>query len=91
MFKGKTLASLFAALALVGGCGSQWMLRISEQLFDAAERYRLLALDYVSERNELEEHRALVDACIGRDPDRMVELLKHHYGQTFDAIVDSGL
>lgn len=75
--------------ALIAGCGSRWIERISEQLFDAAERYRLLALEHVLERDELEEHRAIVDACIGRDADRAVEVLKHHYGQTFDAIANS--
>jgi len=78
-------------MALIGGCGSRWMKRISEQLFDAAERYRLLALEQVLERNELDEHRAIVDACINRDPDKAAELLRHHYGQTFDAIENSGL
>ena len=76
-------------LALIGGCGSRWIERISEQLFDAAERYRLLALEHVLERIELEDHRAIVDACLNRDADRAVELLKHHYGQTFDAIQNS--
>ena len=76
--------------ALIAGCGSRWIERISEQLFDAAERYRLLALEHVLERNELEEHRAIVDACINRDADRAEEVLKHHYGQTFDAIANSG-
>lgn len=78
-------------MALVGGCGSLWIERISEQLFDAAERYRLLALEQVLERNELDEHRAMVDACIGHDADTAVELLKRHYGQTFDAIAQSGI
>jgi len=78
-------------MALIAGCGSRWIERISEQLFDAAERYRLLALEHVLERNELDEHRALVDACISRDADRAVEILRHHYGQTFDAIANSGL
>ena len=78
-------------MALVGGCGSRWMKRISEQLFDAAERYRLLALEQVLERNELQEHRDLVDACINRDSDRAVDLLGHHYSQTFEAITNSGL
>ena len=78
-------------LALIGGCGSRWIKRISAQLFDAAERYRLLALEQVLERNELQEHRDLVDACINRDPDRAVDLLGHHYSQTFEAITSSGL
>ena len=76
-------------LALVGGCGSRWIIRISEQLFDAAERYRLLAADHMPERNELDEHRAIVDACIDRDADKAIELLKRHYGQTFDIIANS--
>jgi GntR family transcriptional regulator, carbon starvation induced regulator len=75
--------------ALIGGCGSRWVIRISEQLFDAAERYRLLAADYVPERNELDEHRAIVDACFARDADKAIELLKLHYGQTFEVIVHS--
>jgi DNA-binding GntR family transcriptional regulator len=76
-------------IALVSGCGSRWIVRISEQLFDAAERYRLLAADHVPERNELDEHRAIVDACVNRDADGAVALLKSHYGRTFDVIVNS--
>ena len=75
-------------LALIGGCGSRWIKRISGQLFDAAERYRLLALEQVLERNELQEHRDLVDACINRDADRAITLLQHHYAQTFEAITN---
>ena len=76
-------------LALIDGCGSRWIKRISAQLFDAAERYRLLALEQVLERNELQEHRDLVDACINRDADRAIALLDHHYTQTFEAITKS--
>lgn len=77
-------------MALVSGCGSRWMRRISEQLFDAAERYRLIAIPWIPERNELDEHRALVEACMVKDAARVLELLKSHYGQTYDAIVGSG-
>jgi GntR family carbon starvation induced transcriptional regulator len=76
-------------MALVSGCHSRWIVRISEQLFDAAERYRLLGADYVPERNELDEHRALVAACFERNTEKAVELLRLHYGRTFDVIVDS--
>ena len=76
-------------MALVSGCGTRWIVRISEQLFDAAERYRLLGADYVPERNELDEHRAMVDACFERNPEKAVEMLRLHYGRTFDVIVDS--
>ena len=77
-------------MALVSGCGSRWMRRISEQLFDAAERYRLIAIRWIPERNELDEHRALVEASMAKDAARAIELLKSHYGQTYDAIVASG-
>ena len=78
-------------MALIAGCGSRWIKRISGQLFDAAERYRLLALEQVLERNELQEHRDLVDACISRDADRAIALLDHHYNQTFEAIAKTAL
>ena len=78
-------------MALVGGCGSRWMRRISEQLFDAAERYRRLAREQVLEHNELEEYRAIVEACISRDPDKAVELLRQHYARTFGAIENARL
>ncbi len=75
--------------ALVAGCGSRWMRRISEQLFDAAERYRLLAAPRIPERNELDEHRAIVDACLARDATEAVRLLEAHYGMTFSVIMGS--
>jgi len=78
-------------VALVAGCGSRWTRRISEQLFDAAERYRLLALKWIPEPNELDEHRTIVEACLARDERRVAELIRSHYGQTFDAIAASGL
>lgn len=77
-------------LALVAGCGSRWMRQMSQQLFDAAERYRLVALPWIPERNELDEHRALVDACLARNANLAIDLLRSHYGQTADAIVKSG-
>lgn len=77
--------------ALIAGCGSHWIVQISEQLFDAAERYRVLGIDFVSPRNELEEHRALVDACSKRNADQAVSLLRFHYGRTYEVMVYSGL
>jgi DNA-binding GntR family transcriptional regulator len=75
--------------ALIAGCGTRWITRISGQLFDAAERYRLLAADQVPERNELDEHKAIVDACFARNATKATNLLSQHYGQTFSVIVRS--
>lgn len=76
-------------MALVSGCGTRWIIASSSQLFDAAERYRLLGASNVSERNEFDEHRAIVGACLERDAAKAVELLKAHYGRTFDVIVET--
>jgi DNA-binding GntR family transcriptional regulator len=75
--------------ALVGGCGSRWLRRVSEQLFDAAERYRLLAASHLSPRNELEEHRAITQACLERRADDAVRLLEEHYSSTSYSIMNS--
>lgn len=76
-------------MALVGGCGTRWIIRNSNQLFDAAERYRLLAADHVPERNERDEHRAIVNACLDRNAELAVELIQLHYGKTYEVIVAS--
>jgi len=73
-------------LALISGCGSRWMIKTSALLFDAAERYRLYASASISERNELQEHRQIVEACFDRKSETAVQLLKQHYGQTGDII-----
>ncbi len=75
--------------ALVSGCGSRWVRRICEQLFDSAERYRLLAAHQIPERNELEEHRAIAQACLERNATEAVRLLEGHYGMTFSIIVQA--
>lgn len=74
-------------MALVGGCGSRWLIRISEQLFDSAERYRLLAASELEPRNELEEHKAITQACLDRRPDEAVRLIEMHYASTCRTIL----
>jgi DNA-binding GntR family transcriptional regulator len=76
-------------VALVSGCHSRWLCRISEQLFDNAERYRLLVSAVTSERNELEEHQAITEACLDRRADDAVRLLEEHYGRTYRMVAGS--
>jgi len=76
-------------MALVSGCGSRWLCRISEQLFDNAERYRQLVSRDLSERNELEEHQAITRACLEGRADDAVALLGEHYGRTSRMIAES--
>lgn len=76
-------------IALISGCGNRWVIASSSHLFDAAERYRLLGASDVPERNEFEEHRAIVTACLEHDSSKAVQLLKAHYGRTFDVTMNS--
>jgi len=70
-------------MTLLMACGSQLLLEFCEQLSDRAKRYRRLAV-IVSypERNELEEHRDLMEAMLARDADKAVALLDTHYQRT---------
>jgi DNA-binding GntR family transcriptional regulator len=76
--------------AMVSGCGSRRLVAYCEELFDKSERYRRLAAPGVPARNELEEHRGLMEACIEGDTARVVRLLQEHYGRTVDVILASG-
>jgi DNA-binding GntR family transcriptional regulator len=73
--------------ALVAGCGNERIARISAQLFDSAERYRLLAADRIPEACELGEHSALVDACLARNVDAALGILATHYGRSIAAFM----
>lgn len=77
-------------LALIGACGSRWLISYCEQLNDLADRYRQLAVRVTyPRRNELDEHKAIMDAAVNRKPDAAVEVLIDHYRRTADIIRDS--
>jgi DNA-binding GntR family transcriptional regulator len=77
-------------LALIGACGSRWLISYCEQLNDLADRYRQLAVRVTYPcRNELDEHKAIMDAAVNRDSDRAVEVLTDHYRRTAEIIRDS--
>ena len=62
--------------ALVSACDNQWMLKIREMLHAQSERYRQICM---KQRPKLVDYRdgcpALVQAALGRDADRAIELL----------------
>ena len=77
-------------LALIGACGSRWLISYCGQLNDLADRYRQLAVRVTyPRRNELDEHKAIMDAAVNRKPDDAVEVLMDHYRRTADIIRDS--
>ena len=77
-------------MALVGGCGSRWLAASCAELFDKTERYRRLAASGVPQRNELEEHRGILDASMAGNLAEVTKLLGEHYGRTVDVILSSG-
>jgi GntR family transcriptional regulator, carbon starvation induced regulator len=69
-------------VALVAGCGSQWLITISGQLFQAGERYRHVARVAGKSRLKDDEHKPIMEAAISRDADLATKLLKQHYQRT---------
>lgn len=68
---------------LIAACGSPWLLETSNQLFDAAERYRSLArLAGVSREDPRDEHKEIMDAVIDRRADIAVEMVNAHFERT---------
>jgi GntR family transcriptional regulator, carbon starvation induced regulator len=77
-------------LSLIGACGSRWLVSYCGQLNDLADRYRQLAIRVAyPRRNELDEHKAIMNAAVSRDADTAVEVLMEHYRRTADIIRDS--
>jgi len=74
-------------LALVAGCRLKWITQYCAQLFDVAERYRLLAAASVPERKEHDEHREILEAYVAGDADAVQTLLARHYQTTVDFIL----
>lgn len=77
-------------LSLVAACGSAQLLPICESLFDQSERYVALSILHRDEpRDDLSEHKAMMDAAIARDVDRAIELCACHIQRTTDKVVTS--
>lgn len=79
-------------LALVAGCGSEWLLRFWSMLTDHSERYRKIRVlrhqqADASARDVEAEHRAVMAAAIDRDADRAVALMEAHLQATEQAVM----
>ena len=75
-------------MTLIENCGSRWLLAFCEQLYDQAYRYRQLAVKTsYRQRDELQEHRGIVDAVVGADAGRACEALAAHYMKTAQVLL----
>ncbi|MGK0600899.1 DNA-binding transcriptional regulator CsiR [Yokenella regensburgei] len=69
--------------AIVGGCGSQYLLQMRERLFDLAARYRyiwlrttVLSVEMLEDKHI--QHHTLLDAILARDTARASNLMREH-------------
>jgi GntR family carbon starvation induced transcriptional regulator len=79
---------------LIAGCGSDWLLRFHDLLFDQTERYRQLStafeqIDRMRTRDTPAEHAAIVRAAVARDAKTAARLLEQHYLTTANLVIDS--
>lgn len=76
--------------ALIGACGSTWMLNFCQRTSDAAARYRAVSRAAVAgQRGDEEEHAAIFEAAIARDEDKAAGLMTSHLRRTRDLVVKS--
>ncbi|MDN7431510.1 GntR family transcriptional regulator [Burkholderia sp. AU45388] len=74
--------------ALLEACGSEWLLRLRGMLFERAERYRLLSVNYAKVRREVhDEHKQLYDAVLKRDAEKAIAILTRHTMETTKALL----
>jgi DNA-binding GntR family transcriptional regulator len=77
-------------LALLSNCGSRWLLGFCESLADQAYRYRQLAgARSYPNRNEADEHQAIMQAAIDGDAGAAVAALEAHYARTARIILEA--
>lgn len=66
--------------ALLGACGSEWMLGVWDTAFDFVQRYQVMSLRSGAPRGRdpIKEHRALMEATLERDLERALALHDNH-------------
>lgn len=79
--------------SLLAGCKSPWLMRITRLLFDKSERYRNLAERNTEpdQRDVAAEHKALMDAVLGRDTALAQRLISEHFWATTNILLNTGL
>ncbi|MFG1908288.1 GntR family transcriptional regulator [Kribbella sp. NPDC048928] len=70
--------------------GSQWLPRAIEPVWQNSERYRFGGRQtaFLIERSR-QEHQAILDACVARDPDAAEQALRSHLAGAFQRITDT--
>ena len=76
--------------ALYRAGGSQWLARAIEPVWQNSERYRFGSRQtaFQIERNR-QEHQAILDACVARDPDAAEQALRNHLAGAVQRITET--
>ena len=77
--------------ALIVACGSEWLMRFHDTLFDQTIRYRAVSAAYDAERtdrrNAEAEHAEIVRLTVARDADAAAAALERHYSLTAERLL----
>lgn len=74
---------------LLAPCGSRSLLAFCDQLADQLYRYRQLSVRKIYPKRDINgEHQAIVKAVLDGETEQAVTLLKNHYQQTADIILE---
>lgn len=77
-------------MALIGACGSRWLLNFAQQLYDQSDRYwKLAGIKNTDPGNDIDEHRTIMDAAIDRRQNDSVALLQNHCQKIADLVLSS--
>jgi len=72
--------------AVIAACGSQWFIEAFQTLFDRATRYRHLSITPAPERDDMAEHRAIMEAALARNAAEAIRLLNAHISLTAEIV-----
>ncbi|MEL6233056.1 MAG: GntR family transcriptional regulator [Pseudomonadota bacterium] len=76
--------------ALIDACTSKWWLKLREQMFIQAERYRRILVSLAKGRRDVDsEHEGIVRATLARDGDLACKLLEAHLQRTMDHLLEA--
>lgn len=76
--------------SLISACDSAWRLKLRDQMFTQAERYRRMLMPYTKiERNPYQEHKSIAEAVLARETDLACDLLAQHLNKTADILLSS--
>jgi GntR family transcriptional regulator, carbon starvation induced regulator len=77
--------------SLDAASGSEWLERFRSQLYDQADRYRRLAVQYLlAPRDDLAEHQEIGTAVLARDVEGSTYLIRRHLDRTCQILLAAG-